>query len=138
MIRKILAASDGSACAMEAAKAAAVIARAFEAELTLVTVAYIPKMYKVDLGDDMEQAYVEDWRHVLDDTAKVTAPTMKAKTKLLRNGTPDEAILMEAETGGYDLIVLGSRGSDNPGAKGLGSVTARVGSKAKCSVLVIR
>ena len=44
MISKILAASDGSAGSMEAARAAAVIAKAFNAELTLVTVAYIPRM----------------------------------------------------------------------------------------------
>ena len=138
MISKILAASDGSAGSMEAARAAAVIAKAFNAELTLVTVAYIPRMYKVDLGDDMERAYVKDWEHVLEDTERVTAGTVKAETRLLRNGPPAEAILEEAERGGYDLVVVGSRGADSPGDKGMGSVAARVGARARCSVLVIR
>jgi len=138
MISKILAASDGSAAAMEAARAAAVIAKAFDAKLTIVTVAYIPRMYKVDLGDDMERAYVKDWEHVLEDTLKATSDTGGAETKLLRKGPPAEAILEEAASGGYDLIVLGSKGAGSPGGKGMGSIAARVGAKAHCSVLIIR
>lgn len=138
MISKILAASDGSAAAMEAVGAAAVIARAFDAKLAVVTVAYIPRMYKVDLSDDMERAYVKDWEHVLEDTVKAAGDVSQAETKLLRKGSPADAILEEAESGGYDLIVLGSNGAGNPGGKGMGSVAARVGARAHCSVLVIR
>jgi len=138
MITKILAASDGSAAAMEAARSAAVIARAFDAKLTVATVAYIPKMYKVDLDDDMERAYVKDWEHVLEDTLKTISDVGQAETKLLRNGPPADAILEEAESGGYDLIVVGSNGTGSPGRKGMGSVAAKVGARAHCSVLVIR
>jgi nucleotide-binding universal stress UspA family protein len=138
MITKILAASDGSSAAMEAARSAAVIARAFDAKLTVATVAYIPRMYKVDLGDDMERAYVKDWEHVLEDTLKAISDIVQAETKLLRKGPPAEAILEEAESGGYDLIVVGSKGAGSPGGKGMGSVAARVSAKAHCSVLVIR
>lgn len=138
MITKILAASDGSAASMEAARSAAVIAKAFGADLTIVTVAYIPKMYKVDLSDDMETAYVKDWEHVLEDTLKVVGEDVGAETKLLRSGPPAEAILAEAESGGYDLIVIGSRGADSSGDKGMGSVAVKVGARAHCSVLVIR
>ncbi len=138
MISKILAASDGSTSSMEAARAATVIAGAFGAKLTIVTVAYIPRMYKIDLSDEMERAYVDDWEHVLKDTLKVAGEAVQAETKLLRGGTPAEAILDEAKSGGYDLIVMGSRGADNPGDKGMGSVATRVGAQAHCSVLVIR
>jgi nucleotide-binding universal stress UspA family protein len=138
MIKKILIASDGSAAAMEAAGAAAVIANAFGAELTVVTVAHIPRMYKVDLGDDMERAYVEDWEQALKDTVRSISGVLTPRTKLLRNGTPAEAILEEAERGAYDLIVVGSTGAGNPGKKALGSVAAGVSAAAHCSVLVIR
>lgn len=138
MIKKILVASDGSTAAMEAAKAAAMIAKAFDAGVTVVTVAYIPKMYKVDLSDEMERAYVEDWEHVLKDTAHAIGDVLTPETKLLRKGSPADAILEEAESGGYDLIVLGSTGVGNPGGRAMGSVAARVGARAHCSVLVIR
>jgi len=138
MISKILAASDGSSPAMQAARAAAVIAKAFDARLTIVTAAHIPKMYRGDLSDDMESAYLEDWSRALEDTARSVRGIVQAQTKLLRNASPAEAILEEAESGGYDLIVVGSTGAGNPGQRAMGSVAARVGAQAHCSVLVIR
>ncbi|MGD9400657.1 MAG: universal stress protein [bacterium] len=138
MIKKILVASDGSSPAMEAARAAARIAGAFDAELTVVTVANIPRMYKVDLGDEMERAYIEDWEHALKDTVRAIGDVVKPRAKLLREDSPAEAILAEAESGGYDLIVVGSTGAGNPGERAMGSVAARVGAGAHCSVLVIR
>jgi len=138
MIKKILVASDGSSAAMEAARAAARIAVAFDAELTVVTVAYIPRMYKSDISDEMESAYIEDWQHVLADTVRAISDIVKPQTRLLRKGSPAEAILEEAEGGGYDLIVMGSTGTGNPGKRAMGSVAARVGAGAHCSVLVIR
>ena len=138
MIKKILVASDGSGAAVKAAKAAAVMAKAFGARLTVATAAYIPRMYKVDLDGDMERAYVEDWEHALNDTAHAIGDILAPETKLLRKGTPAEAIVEEAESGGYDLIVLGSRGTGNPGGTALGSVAAEVGRRAHCSVLVVR
>jgi nucleotide-binding universal stress UspA family protein len=86
----------------------------------------------------MERAYVKDWEHALEDTAKVVGDVITPETKLLRMGSPADAILEEAESGGYDLIVLGSTGTGNPGERAMGSVAARVGARAHCSVLVIR
>lgn len=138
MIKKILAASDGSTAAIKAARTAAVIAEAFDAELTVVTAAYVPEMYKVDLSEEMENAYLEDWKHVLEDTVKAVGDSVSARSKLLREGSPAEAILEEAERGGYDLVVVGSTGTGNPGERAMGSVAARVGARARCSVLVVR
>ena len=138
MFNKILVASDGSAASMKAARTGAAIAKAFGADLTIATVAYIPRMYKVDLGDDMERAYVEDWEHVLADTVKAMGADVKAQTRLLRKGAPAEAILGEAEAGGYDLVIVGSTGMGSPGGKVMGSVAAKVGARAHCSVMIIR
>lgn len=138
MIKKILVASDGSSAAMEAARAAARMAVAFDAELTVVTVANIPRMYRGDLSDEMENAYIEDWQHVLADTERAVSDIMTPQTRLLRKDSPAEAILEEAESGGYDLVVVGSTGTGNPGQRAMGSVAARVGAGAHCSVLVIR
>jgi nucleotide-binding universal stress UspA family protein len=138
MIKKILVASDGSSASMEAARAAGVFANALDAEVTLVTVAHIPTMYKVDLSDEMQRAYIEDWEQVLKDTARAIGDMVTPRTKLIRKGSPADAILEEAESGGYDLIVLGSTGAGNPGERAMGSVAARVGARAHCSVLIIR
>jgi nucleotide-binding universal stress UspA family protein len=138
MFNKILAASDGSAAAMKAVEAGAAVAKAFGAELTVVTVAYIPRMYQIDLGDDMKRAYVEDWEHVLRDSASAVRRVVDAKTKLLHEGTPADAILEEAERGGYDLVVVGSTGMGGTGRAVIGNVAVRVGARANCSVMVVR
>lgn len=138
MFNKILAASDGSSAAMKAVKAGAAVAKAFGAELTVVTVAYVPKMYQVDLGDDMKRAYVEDWEHVLKDSARAVGHVVDAKTRLLQEGTPADAILEEARRGGYDLVMVGSTGRGESGRGVMGSVAVRVGARAHCSVMVVR
>ncbi|NOZ58431.1 MAG: universal stress protein [Euryarchaeota archaeon] len=61
---------------------------------------------------------------------------LEVETKL-REGTPSEEIIREAREGGYDLIVLGSRGT-TPEALALGSVVQRVVRRAPCDVLVVR
>ena len=138
MFDKILVASDGSTPAIKAARAAAAIAGAFGAKLTVATVAYVPRMYKTDLSDDMETAYVKDWEHVLKDTVHAMGDIADVESKLLRKGAPAEAILEEAESGGYDLVVVGSTGMGNPGGRVMGSVAVRVGAGAHCSVMVVR
>jgi nucleotide-binding universal stress UspA family protein len=138
LFNKILVASDGSAASMKAARTADAVASAFGADLTVVTVAYIPKMYKVDLSGDMESAYIEDWEHVLKDTLSVMGEDIQAESKLIRAEAPAEAILHEAEKGRYDLIVIGSTGMGNPGSRVMGSVATKVGAGASCSVMVIR
>jgi nucleotide-binding universal stress UspA family protein len=51
-------------------------------------------------------------------------------------GEPADEIALEAEQGGYDMIVVGSRGLGRLGAAVLGSVSAELARKAPCPVLI--
>jgi nucleotide-binding universal stress UspA family protein len=53
-------------------------------------------------------------------------------------GHPAEAIVDEAERGGFDLIVVGSRGIHGVARFLLGSTSTRVVTHAHCDVLVVR
>ena len=57
---------------------------------------------------------------------------------IIREGNPGTEILGEAETGDYDLIVLGAAGSSDFKHQMLGSVSAKVASQAPCSVAVVK
>jgi nucleotide-binding universal stress UspA family protein len=57
---------------------------------------------------------------------------------IIREGNPGTEILGEAETGDYDLIVLGAAGSSDFKHQMLGSVSAKVAAQAPCSVAVVK
>lgn len=139
MFTKILVASDGSGPSMRAARAAGLIAGVTSAEVTVLTVASIPEQYKDDLNDDLEAGYIDEWSKVLEATAKqVKAQGVQAKTNLVREGGAAAAILKELGGGGYDLLVLGRTGSGNPASKTMGSVSDKITSEAKCSIMLVR
>ena len=71
MYSKILVATDGSDNALRAAETAAELARGWQAEVTIICVAYIPAMYESDLGSDSKEAFIEDWGRALEATKKV-------------------------------------------------------------------
>jgi nucleotide-binding universal stress UspA family protein len=55
----------------------------------------------------------------------------------IAHGVPEEEILRFAEEGGYDLIVVGSRGLGRVGRLLLGSVSRDIVAGASCPVVVV-
>ena len=139
MYSRILVASDGSGPSMRAAAAAALIAKAAAAKVTVLTVASIPEQYKNDLSDSLEEGYIEDWKKALEATAgEMASQGVEVETKLVREARPVPAILEEIDTGGYDLLVIGRTGSGNPASKTMGSTSDRLTSEAACSIMIVR
>ena len=138
MYEKIMVASDGSSLSMRAAAAAAAIARALSAELTVATVAYFPQAYEDDVGSEMREGYKEDWKRVLKETVgEAASHGVKPESRLLE-GEPAGALLDEAERGQYDLLVVGRTGAGSPGSRVMGGISRKIVEKANCSVLVVR
>jgi len=57
---------------------------------------------------------------------------------IIAEGRAGDAIVAEANSGEYDLVVMGSRGLSDLGGMIMGSATHRVLSAASCPVLVVR
>jgi nucleotide-binding universal stress UspA family protein len=53
-------------------------------------------------------------------------------------GSPAEGILAQAESGGHDLVVMGSRGRGAMGSLFLGSVSSNVLQQSPVPVLIVR
>jgi nucleotide-binding universal stress UspA family protein len=139
MYTRILVASDGSSASVKGAEMGGEIAKAFSAALTIVTVAYVPRVYEGDLSTDMMEGYTEEWKRVLAMTADAAGRTgAEPETKLLQDGDPATALLEEAERGGYDLMIVGRTGAGSPASKVMGGVSRKVAEGASCSVLVVR
>jgi nucleotide-binding universal stress UspA family protein len=136
---RILVAVDGSGHGIDAARAAARLARALHARLTILTVYHGPSdalgepNYSVALGRALEEAThtVEAARR-----AALDAGAPEPETESL-SGPPAETIVSVARDGGYDLVVVGTHGRGRLGAALLGSVSSTVAAKAGRPVLVV-
>lgn len=139
MFSKILVATDGSDNALRAARQAMQLVKKLPARATLICVAYVPAMYRDDIGTELSESFLDDARQALRFTEKVFAEEqLSCETKLVQDFHPADAILEEAKAGDYDLVVLGSRGLSEREAKRLGSVSLEVAQRAECSVLLVR
>jgi nucleotide-binding universal stress UspA family protein len=141
MFQKILVATDGSDNALRAARQAAEILKLqpHPAEVMVLCAAYVPSMYRDDLGKEMMESFLEDARQALRFTKQVFEKAkLPCGTKMIQDRHPADAILEEACGGGYDLIVMGSRGLSKRDSRKLGSVSQEVADRAVCSVLLVR
>jgi nucleotide-binding universal stress UspA family protein len=136
MFKKILVATDGSPNAMRAAEAAMDIAKALNAEVTLVYVAYVPPLYNSDISDELRESFIDDGKKILQDSRKAfDAAGYAVKTRLIRERKPATAI---CELGTeFDLIVLGSRGLHEEEGRAVGSTSSQVVHCAPCAVLLV-
>ena len=124
MFLNILAAVDGSPSSLRALEQAIDIARAMNSKLTLITVAPPLSSYVTLAGVSSEtmRRELENWAEdVLRDAAE-TLPDDVIAHRVQCRGHAGEKILKELEGGGYDLVVLGSRGRGRAQEGLLGSV----------------
>jgi nucleotide-binding universal stress UspA family protein len=136
---RILAAVDGSAQGIRAARMAGRLARALDARLTLLTV------YATPSGTRGEPKYTKAVSQAVDGARRVVE---RARRAVLEAGGPEpdtdwidgvpwKRIISAARQGGHDLIVIGSRGRGRVRAALLGSVSNAVASQAEGPVLVV-
>jgi len=141
---KILLATDGSEFSLHSLKKVVPMTKALQAKLTILSVAdEVPSLRGTDglskneiealvnsINREVEQG-LERARKIFE-TENVKVETMK------RVGKPSEVICDVAESGGYDLVILGDTGRG--GLKGLflGSVSNKVVHQAKTDVMIVK
>ena len=146
MFDKILLCSDGSDTALRAAETAAALAGRLGVELTVLHVAHAPAMLPSSLTmlptstSPMIIAQLLEDNH---ESARVPTVAILEEAGAPFNfvetsGDVADAILRYAEEGGFDLIVLGSRGLGAVKSFLLGSVSNRVTQQAPCAVLIVK
>lgn len=148
MFNKILVAVDGSEMSNKALMAAASIAKERNAQISLFHVgkeavippymvgemAYISKEYNIDFNEAMKKEGEEVLKQA---KAKVEAEGI-AVDAFYVVGDPARQIVDQAVEGGYQLIVIGSRGLSGFKEMMLGSVSHKVSQLAECPVLIVK
>jgi len=145
MLRNILLPTDGSGSALLAAETLAeLIGASSEARVTIV-VAIEPLSvettdYDADIIDRQNAKMREKAQAALDATSRVFArKSIAFETKIVEGDPVSAALALEAETGQYDIIAMGSRGlgMQKNNLNYLGSVTEHVIRRVGIPVLVI-
>lgn len=139
MFLNILAAVDGSPSSRRALEQAVDLARTQNSKLTLITVAPPVDQYLPFAGISAEAMNVELERWAAATLAEAVAslpPDVTAHT-VQRRGHAGEEILEELERGGYDLIVLGSRGLGKAREAVFGSVNGYLHFHSRVAVLSV-
>ena len=140
MFLNILVAVDGSAASQRALAEAADLTRCGNAQLTLITVAPPATQFAPLAGITPEtlQVQLDEWAaRILRDELASLPDDVSAHTAQHR-GHAGEEIVAELERGGYDLLVLGSRGRGRAQANLLGSVDTHVHYHADAAILSIK
>jgi nucleotide-binding universal stress UspA family protein len=135
----ILVALDGSTSSRRALDRAIELARALNSRLTLITVAPLASHYVTLAGvtNERMQAELDRWAVDLLAEAAAGVPEGVIAHTVQRSGHAGEEIVRELERGGYDLIVLGSRGRGRAREGVLGSVNGYVHFNSRVPLLSV-
>jgi nucleotide-binding universal stress UspA family protein len=137
-MKRILAAMDGSDASMHAVRKALEIADAMGGEVTLAHVVphvFVPAEVPFDSGRLADEALRGGEIMLTQAAAELGRPAM---SRVCLKGTPAESLAELADTGGYDLIVVGSKGRGAVARMLIGSTTDRLVHISRKPILVVR
>jgi nucleotide-binding universal stress UspA family protein len=139
MFLNILVGLDASASARRALEHAVDLARGSNAKLTLITVAPPTSTYVTLAGVSVDTMTdeLDRWANDVLEEALRTIPDDVIAHTVQARGHPGPSIIEELNRGGYDLIVLGSRGRGRAQEGLLGSVNGYVHFHAKVPLLTV-
>lgn len=151
---RVLLGLDGSLASRHAMSAMTAYFDIDSAEITLIHVKETPwihlgldREWFDSPGDALDQADPEillegelqrEAEEVLEDAQARLAKYNYSVLTQIEEGNPATEILGEAESGGYDLIVLGAADAMDTKHTMLGSVSAKIAWQASCSVAVVK
>jgi nucleotide-binding universal stress UspA family protein len=145
---RILAAIDGSIAAEHALNLMGATFNAQAAEITLMHVTESPWIH-LGLGrewfespNEIEATFEKELQYEAEDVVAAARLLLEryglSATAMITEGDPALEIISEAESGQYDLIVMGASGASDLKHKMLGSVSTRVAQDAPSSVFIAK
>jgi nucleotide-binding universal stress UspA family protein len=138
-MKRILLAYDGSKSAEKALRKAVDIARKFDSELNVISVA--PELYLTDLLEVDRKRIRDSIKNETENIMrkiKVGSRGIKPIKTMIKQGDAAEEILRASGRLKADLIITGSHGTRGAKKFLIGSVSSKIVDHALCSVLVVK
>jgi nucleotide-binding universal stress UspA family protein len=137
-IKKILAPLDGSANSLRGLQSAITFAKQFNSEVTGLYVVNIPAAAAIRISPEMRKKEIRYAESIIDEATKMAARNGITFRPKIETGNPGEKIAKVANTGNFDLVVIGSRGRGSAKEMFLGSTSNHVLHKANAPVIVVK
>jgi nucleotide-binding universal stress UspA family protein len=138
---KLLVPVDGSANSKRAFEKALSLAAADGSAITAIYVIQTPPTVYVESQKVLDAAmakYKKEADEVLDEYEAMAASHGMKIEAVIAEGDPGTAIVSYSEKGGFDMIVMGSRGRGKITEAVLGSVSSKVLKDARCPVVIVK
>ncbi|QLH09035.1 universal stress protein [Candidatus Nitrosotenuis sp. DW1] len=137
-INKILAPLDGSANSLRGLQNAITFAKQFDAEITGLYVVNIPAAAAIRISPEMRKKEIRYAESIIDEATKMASRNGVAFKPKIETGDPGDRIVRTANTGHFDLVVIGSRGRGAAKEIFLGSTSNHVLHKTNVPVVVVK
>jgi nucleotide-binding universal stress UspA family protein len=136
---KVLVATDGSEHSMKAVQRGLELAETQGAQITLMSVAYYGADYLTGMPPNIRDKLEDEARAALKKgKALFDAKNLPVDTVLQAGLVPANLIILKAQEGKFDRIVIGSTGQNALERIVMGSTAAKVVAHAPCEVTVVR
>jgi nucleotide-binding universal stress UspA family protein len=136
---KVLVATDGSEHSMKAVQRGLELAETQGAQVTLMSVAYYGADYLTGMPPNIRDKLEDEARAALKKgKALFDAKSLPVETVLEAGLVPANLIILKAQEGKFDRIVIGSTGQNALERIIMGSTAAKVVAHAPCEVTVVR
>ena len=143
MFRRIAVAIDGSANGRAALETAIDLAKRYESELLVISVAPLIPVYVTAAEPYIPATVPQDelarYRAIVDEAVRHAEQSgVRSATGVCDEGVVVDEVLSHLEQHPTDLLVVGSRGLSTARRLLLGSVSSALVNNAPCPVLVVR
>ncbi|HUI38309.1 MAG TPA: universal stress protein [Thermoplasmata archaeon] len=140
---RVTVAVDGSRYGDRALELAIAIAKRFESDLTVVSVAPVHPIYvsatEPWVPADIPESETRAHREIVDRAVKTCESAgIRTVTGVCLEGIVTDEIIAHLEQNPSDLLVIGSRGLSTTKRLLLGSVTDAISHHVRCPVLIVR
>lgn len=137
-IARILSPLDGSTNSLRGLQNAIMFAKQFNAEITGLYVVNIPAAAAIRISPEMRKKEIKYAESIIDEATKMASKNGVAFRPKIETGDPGDKIVRTANTGHFDLVVIGSRGRGAAKEMFLGSTSNYVLHKTNVPVVMVK